>query len=384
MSGADIGLASDAVQAAAHSWLSIAHVHTGLVGSGGDRVSELEACYLAAQGHRATMIGPTAAPIAARLAVCGVGIIDDQLAERDAERVLARTGPLDLVHCHCILSAPFASALARASGAALLVHVHSMGEEWWECSGRLSALSPQRRRLRREIDEAVGSASLVLCVSEAVRDHMKAIGLPIRRAEIIRNPIDDIFFRDQAPQTPVFDVAILARPSRAKSPLTALRILAEARRLKPDLSMVWIGPLGKWGPLLYGAARLLGLDDRLHFAGALPPAGVCDLLDRTRILLSASNREGQPLSVLEGLARDCSALLSDIPSHRQFAAHNGVRFFPLKQPEQAARVLVELAESYSRPGRAVLAEHQVEVHGRRLLDHYRSILIRGGNGEKPS
>jgi hypothetical protein len=122
----------------------------------------------------------------------------------------------------------------------------------------------------------------------------------------------------------------------------------------------------------------------LHFAGALPPAGVCDLLDRTRILLSASNREGQPLSVLEGLARDCSALLSDIPSHRQFAAHNGVRFFPLKQPEQAARVLVELAESYSRPGRAVLAEHQVEVHGRRLLDHYRSILIRGGNGEKPS
>jgi hypothetical protein len=32
----------------------------------------------------------------------------------------------------------------------------------------------------------------------------------------------------------------------------------------------------------------------------------------------------------------------------------------------------------------VLAEHQVEVHGRRLLDHYRSILIPGGNGEKPS
>jgi glycosyltransferase involved in cell wall biosynthesis len=357
----------------AMSRLSIAHVHTALVGSGGDRVSELEACYLAAQGHRAIIVGDVAQPIASRLDECGVALVDGVRSEDGPERVLARTGRLDIVHCHCILSAPFAAALASAGNAALIVHVHSMGEAWWECTAPTARLSPKRRQLRKRIDRAVASAKMTLCVSEVVRDHMSAIGLPIKRAEIIRNPIDNIFFRDEVAQGPMFDVAILARPSRAKSPIAALRILARAQRIRPDLRMVWIGPLGRWGPVLRSIARVLGVAN-LHFAGAMSPERVCDLLDRTRVLLSASNREGQPLSVLEALSRGCSVLLSDIPSHRPFARNDGARLFQLHDLSEAAAMLIKLAEAHVRRPSTKLDEHRVRQHGERILEYYRSIL----------
>jgi glycosyltransferase involved in cell wall biosynthesis len=359
--------------AAAMRCLSIAHVHTVVVGGGGDRVSELEARFAAKQGHRVTIVGDTAPAIVARLAADGVSVVPDHHDERQVERVLARTGHLDVVHCHCILSAPFAAALARASGAVFVVHIHSMGEDWWEGTGLFASLHPRRRRLRRRIDKAFASAQLVLCVSEAVREHMTAIRLPIRRVEFLPNPIDAVFFREDIAEGSDYDVAVVARPSRAKSPLTALRILAQARRMRPGLRMIWIGPLGRWATVLRSAARVLRLGN-LRFTGGLPPELVCDLLDRTRLLLSASNREGQPLSVLEALARRCSVLLSDIPSHRQFLAHPGVRLFRLRKRADAARMLVELLEEHDRPPRPVLIEHRVEAHGQRVLRHYWSLL----------
>jgi hypothetical protein len=69
--------------------LHVAHVHTGLVGSGGDRVSELEARHLASRGHRVTMIGPTALDIAVRLAEHRIGIVGDSVETRSAQTVLA-------------------------------------------------------------------------------------------------------------------------------------------------------------------------------------------------------------------------------------------------------------------------------------------------------
>ncbi|GAA4035307.1 hypothetical protein GCM10022281_14550 [Sphingomonas rosea] len=354
--------------------LAIAHVHTGMVGSGGDRVSELEACFLAELGHKVTMIGPAAPEIEARFEKAGLALIADAPARREPMAVAARTGALDIVHCHCTLSAPFAAALARESGAALVVHIHSMKEDWWERGGRASDFGGKRRRLRQEIDTAVAGAARVICVSEAVRDHMLAIGLPIGSAVVLGNPIDDIFFRPAGTGEERFDVAILARPSRAKSPLSALRILAEAQRRRPGLRMIWIGPLGHWDRFMRMSRRALKLPS-LTFAGQLQPEEICNVLDGTRVLLSASNREGQPLSVLEALSRGCSAVLSDIPAHRPFAEEQGVTLFRERDQTAAGAVLAETVASHHRRARPALASHRVADHGRRLLDIYRSLVV---------
>lgn len=247
-----------------------------------------------------------------------------------------------------------------------------MGEGWLECTGTSARMRPTRRRLRRRIDAAFAAAQQVICVSEPVYAHMQAIGVPIRRAAIIPNPIDDLFFRERHSDGPEHDVAVLARPSRAKSPITALRVLAAANRYRLSLRMVWIGPLGRWDLILSSLATLMGLR-RLTFAGQLSREKVCDVLDATNLLLSASNREGEPLSVLEALSRGCSALLSDIPGHRPFAADAGVRLFSLADPSQAGRLLLSLLDEHVPTRRPYLREHSVEAHGRRLLELYERV-----------
>lgn len=364
----------DPVFQTASKKLAIAHVHTGLVGSGGDRVSELEAHYLVSRGHQVTVVGLTAPDTAARLAAHGIAIVNEPAEIRSVEAILARTGGFDIVHCHCILSAPFAASLAKSSGAVFVIHSHSMGESWWESTSIISRLLSRRQGLRREIDHAFASADLILCVSEAVLGHLRAIGLPTEQAIIMRNPIDEIFFRKDVATGRPYHVAILARPSRAKSPVTALRILAEASRFHPGIRMIWIGPLGRWEPIMRSLISLLRLRG-LKLAGNLAPAQVCDILDVTRVLLSASNREGQPLSVLEALSRQCSAMLSDIPAHRPFAQDAGVQLFTAGDTARAGRALTQLIESHLRQPRPQLACHRMDAHGSKLLVLY-EILVR--------
>ena len=173
----------DPVFQTASKKLAIAHVHTGLVGSGGDRVSELEAHYLVSRGHQVTVVGLTAPDTAARLAAHGIAIVNEPAEIRSVEAILARTGGFDIVHCHCILSAPFAASLAKSSGAVFVIHSHSMGESWWESTSIISRLLSRRQGLRREIDHAFASADLILCVSEAVLGHLRAIGLPTEQGQ---------------------------------------------------------------------------------------------------------------------------------------------------------------------------------------------------------
>ena len=104
------------------------------------------------------------------------------------------------------------------------------------------------------------------------------------------------------------------------------------------------------------------------------PDQVCDILDVTRVLLSASSREGQPLSVLEALSRQCSVLLSDIPSHRPFAQHPGVALFARSDPQKAGTMLIRLLDEHTDRPRPDLACHKVEEHGRKLMTIYEEAL----------
>lgn len=355
--------------------LSIAHVHTAIIGTGGDRVSELEAQYLVQRGHRVTMVAPIASPIAARIRDFGIAICDDPSNRRTAERTARALGQLDIVHCHCMLSAPFAAELAKLSGAALVLHSHSMGEEWWECSSRRSKLQPGRRDRRKLIDAAIKEAHRVLCVSEPVVAHMRDLGLRTDHTMIVPNPVPDDFFNDQRDGPEQYDVCIIARASRPKRPFTMLRVLARAKKVHPELRAVWVGRLGHWNMPVKGAVALLGLRN-VHFLGAVSPSDVRSVLDSSRVLFSASKREGQPLAVLEALVRGCDVVLSDIVAHRaSFSAIEGASFFPEGDIETASRLIVAAANKHVRIPRTWLAErHGMQVHGNKLERAYREAL----------
>jgi glycosyltransferase involved in cell wall biosynthesis len=355
--------------------LTVAHVHTLLAGTGGDRVSELEASYLVGRGHRVVMVAPAAPAIAARLRAAGVEIYDVPPPRRTARPAGRALGKLDIVHCHCMVSAPFAAELAGATGAALVIHNHSIGEEWWEARSLRSWLRPARRRRRRAIGKAIAWAGRVLCVSEPVREHMRTLGLRTDRADVVPNPISAAFAAPARDTAVAYDICVVARATRQKRPLTTLRILAGAKRIDPRLRIVWIGDLGRWRKIMRAAVVLLGLRD-IAFQGAVDPGRVRAVLDSSRVLLSASKQEGFGLAVLEALARGCSVLLSDIPAHRAAFAHvAGTRFFARNAVKPAARMLVDLVSRHERTPREWLAnQHSVERHGRNIERIYYELL----------
>ncbi len=361
--------------------LGVAHVHTVVAGTGGDRVSELEARYLAKNGHRVTVVSPVAPEIAARMRAGGIAIYDKAPAQRSAGETIRALGELDVVHCHCMVSAPFAAELARSSGAALVLHNHSMGEEWWECASWRSWLRPARRERRKQIDAAVQQAHRILCVSEPVVAHMRDLGLRTDQTLIVPNPIPDEYFGGTSEGSERYDVCVIARASRPKRPFTTLRILAQAKRISPGLRVVWVGKLGHWSVPVKTTAALFGLRS-IDFRGVEPPAAVRSILDSSRVLLTASQREGQPLAVLEALARGCDVILSDILAHRaSFSAIEGASFFSDDDIEAASRLLVTAVKSHARNPRPWLAaKHGLHVHGRQIEQAYGEALsVRDGS-----
>jgi glycosyltransferase involved in cell wall biosynthesis len=337
--------------------LTIVHVHTGMTGSGGDRVSELEAAYLVEQGHRVVMMGPMTSALKARFTKAQIETYDVPMQERSAASALDRIGEVDVVHCHCMVSAPFALDLASAAKSRLVIHLHSIGEEWWECTGIRSRLSSSRRARRRNINDAVARADCVICVSEPVMANMRKLGLRTERAVVVTNPLASAY-QSYVPQTDTdaeYDVCVVARACRQKRPLATLLILYLTTRHRPQLKTVWLGGLGWWEKIMRLAAKLLRLEN-VEFKGSVDPELVRKTMLSTKVLLSASESEGHGLAVLEALTCGCSVAISDIPAYRSmFRGIRGVNFFQLNDFRGAAERIVHLLDAHVREERRDLA-----------------------------
>ncbi|MFC4637088.1 glycosyltransferase family 4 protein [Deinococcus hohokamensis] len=126
-----------------------------------------------------------------------------------------------------------------------------------------------------------------------------------------------------------------------KDPVGLLRAWASCRR-PPGAQLVFGGD----GPLRPELERLvdeLGLRSSVTFRGWLDPTGVAAELDKTDILALPSHFEGQPLALLEGMARGL-ALLSTRVGGIPDLIEDGVsgRLVPPGDPAALGRALDEL------------------------------------------
>jgi glycosyltransferase involved in cell wall biosynthesis len=97
-------------------------------------------------------------------------------------------------------------------------------------------------------------------------------------------------------------------------------------------------------------------NENLKFAGHVSEATKRDLLSRSKILLSASSKEGFGITLLEGLASGCLVAASDIPAHRFVdQGSNVIQFFPVGD-EKAVRSAVEGLLSLSKADREHISE----------------------------
>lgn len=207
-----------------------------------------------------------------------------------------------LLHAHFgtdgLLALPLAEALRVPLVTTLHGHEVSRTRARMLFSGRLSWM--RYALLKRRLTERGG---LFLAVSEAVRGRALAAGYPAHRIITHPNGVDTDFFRPSgAPPEPDL-ILHVGRLVEKKG--TAALIDAVARIEDSRLVIVGDGPLR---PSLERRARSLGLEARVHFTGALPPADVLGWMHRAWLLAAPSvtagdgDAEGLPTILCEAAA----------------------------------------------------------------------------------
>lgn len=143
--------------------------------------------------------------------------------------------------------------------------------------------------------KALSPFAAVLTTGKSDQDRLSAL-LPV---PVVHRPsgLGPAFADAALWQAPVrYDVACVAH----LAPKKRVDLVVECAALRPDLRFVIAGD-GECRAALEGDIRRRTLTN-VTFTGRLEPAGVVDLLRTSRVLLSTSEREGTPTSVLEAMA----------------------------------------------------------------------------------
>jgi glycosyltransferase involved in cell wall biosynthesis len=90
----------------------------------------------------------------------------------------------------------------------------------------------------------------------------------------------------------------------------------------PDVHLTLAGD-GDLHEELEQQARDMGLADRVHLLGAVPPEDVSDFLESLDIFVLPSRFEGLPMALIEAMQAGCPIIVSDIPSTHEVVSVKG-------------------------------------------------------------
>ncbi|MFT7541896.1 MAG: glycosyltransferase involved in cell wall biosynthesis [Gammaproteobacteria bacterium] len=184
------------------------------------------------------------------------------------------------------------------------------------------------------IADAIGRAAVVICVSEMVREQVKAQFHP-QATVLVPNGADHLQLlpRDEHAERFLLHVGHL----EARKDLdTLLRAMAEDRSL-PELRLVG-SPKGDEDSRLRGLARELGVDSRLHLEGYVDDARLAELYAQAACVVIPSRLEGFGIPAVEALRAGAPLALSQAAA-RPLGLEEGVPCFPTGNPAACARAI---------------------------------------------
>jgi glycosyltransferase involved in cell wall biosynthesis len=156
-----------------------------------------------------------------------------------------------------------------------------------------------------------------VAISPSTRDDLVRRGVAPDRIDVVLCGLDHARYRllsDARRESPP-TIVHLGRARRYKAIDVTLRAFAIVRRSVPDARFLVIGD-GPELPALRRLAARLGVDDAVAFAGHLPADATVDALNRCRVVLNASPKEGWGLTVVEANACGVPVVGSDRPGLR--------------------------------------------------------------------
>jgi len=301
---------------------------------------------------------------------------------------LLRRSDWDLLHVSGFFpfaAAPIAAALARGRPSIVKVTELRPGGILARAGG-LGALELS----------VVRRADRFVAVSAAIRDALRAAGVPDARIARIPNGVDVERFRP--PEEPEAERAALRRelglPDDAvvvvccglvvprKNPLAVVR--AAARMRARPLAVLLVGPSAgdaDYEAELDRAAASLPPGVRMLRAGRRDPDETARILRCADVLAHASRFEGMPNAVLEALASGLPVVAHRIPGCSDALEHGGGALVPEDDEPALARALDELTGDPSRrravsaDARRIACEHfALDAVAGRYRSLYRELL----------
>jgi len=230
-------------------------------------------------------------------------------------RSALRSGGYDVVHVHAPSSAALLLGVAALGRRRMDDVVFTLHNSWPNLR--------RRNRLLAALAMALIPTSVACSTSAADSIPGWVRRIARRPVQVVTNGVDVqrvVKAGEEAPAAPAGTgrtVVSIGRLIPIKDQATLITAFATASRPGDRLVIVGEGPLR--GELERLAGRL-GVADRLELPGLLPRDEVYRVLAGADAYVSTSRGEGLPLSVLEALAAQLPAVLTDIPPHQEVAA----------------------------------------------------------------
>lgn len=158
--------------------------------------------------------------------------------------------------------------------------------------------------------------STFIAVSPSTRDDLVRRGIDPRRVRVIPNGVDSLHYAPAAHE-PSGPPTLLAfgRIEPYKRFDLILRAFALVRHELPECRLVLVGS-GTALAAVRAEIRRLGLERSVRSTGPVDETVKIDLLQRSRLALNSSEKEGWGLTVLEAAACALPTIASDVPGLR--------------------------------------------------------------------
>ena len=311
--------------------MKIAHVITRMIVGGAQENTLLSCIGLAEMGHDVTLIaGPQTGPEgslweeAENSPITCIRVpsllrepapIQEFRCLRDLRRIFTEH-QFDIVHTHSSKAGILGRWAAHRAGVPVFVHtIHGMSFNRTQ--------SPATRWFYRTLERFVAPMTTAfVCVADAMTNQAVAAGLgPASKFSTIRSGMDTSRYIPRAGREEIrrswgfseSDVVVgtIARLFQNKGYDELIAAMPAAVAANPNLKFVWVGD-GPHRDAYVNRLRSLGLADRVHLTGLVPPDRVPQLIAGFDLLVHASKWEGLPRALVQGLLMEVPGIAFDL------------------------------------------------------------------------
>ena len=213
-----------------------------------------------------------------------------------AVRQMSETHEVDLVHAHDWMTFPAAFEFQKVTQTPVFLHVHATE---YDRSGE--RMNPEVFRIEKE---GFRRATHIFAVSRYTAGIIERLyGIHRHKISVVYNaPDEDSKTFSSAPggKGRAHHVVFLGRLTFQKGPDHFLKAAALVAQGDPDAQFVFCGT-GDMFDSLRVLANDLGIEDRVHFVGFVEPAGVDQILQKSKVLVMPSVSEPFGLVALEAI-----------------------------------------------------------------------------------